>query len=130
MTYISLSASLQIIDLLKDKTINKEAFKILTLYINEGQNMKNTIINIFNNENVVIPLGFNKSDIVPEVPPLYDDIFKIMFFRKIMKLNFGYDGVFSSMSYMKEVNDIFKLNFKISNKYYMMTTNYLLGKGV
>ena len=31
---------------------------------------------------------------------------------------------------MKEVNDVFKLNYDISNKYYMLTTNYLLTKGV
>ena len=31
---------------------------------------------------------------------------------------------------MKEVNDVFKLHLDISNKYYMITTNYLLGKGV
>jgi len=42
----------------------------------------------------------------------------------------GRTGVFSVMSYLKEVNDIFKLDFEISNKYYMMTTNYLLEKGV
>ena len=31
---------------------------------------------------------------------------------------------------MKEVNDVLKLKYDVSNKYYMMTTNYLLGKGV
>ena len=31
---------------------------------------------------------------------------------------------------MKEVNDVFKLHIVQSNEYYMMTTNYLLGKGV
>jgi len=56
--------------------------------------------------------------------------FFIMFLRQMMKLNFGYNGIFSAYSYMKEVNDILKLNYDISNKYYIITTTYLLGKGV
>lgn len=46
------------------------------------------------------------------------------------KLNLGYSAVFSTVSYMDKINDILKLNYDISNKYYMMTTKYLLGKGV
>ena len=53
-----------------------------------------------------------------------------MHLRRAMKLAAGRTGVFSVMSYMKGVNDIFKLDFEIANKYYMMTTNYLLVKGV
>jgi hypothetical protein len=47
-----------------------------------------------------------------------------------MKLNFGHVGVFTAMTYMKDVNDMFELSYVISNKYYMKTTNYLLEKGV
>ena len=65
-----------------------------------------------------------------ETPPLFDYFFHIMFLRQMMKLNFGYNAVFSAYSYMEDVNDILKLNYDISNKYYMMTTKYLLGKGV
>jgi hypothetical protein len=130
MTYISKSARLLIYDLFKDKTIDKEAQDILSACITEVQNVKDGIANIFNNENAVIPLGFDKSDILRETPPLFDDIFNIMFIRQMMKLNFGNNGVFPAMTYMKEVNDILKLDYDISNKYYMITTNYLLGKGV
>jgi len=130
MTYISKSARLLIYDLFKDKTIDKEAQDILSACITEVQNVKDGIANIFNNENAVIPLGFDKSDILREAPPLFDDIFNIMFIRQMMKLNFGNNGVFPAMTYMKEVNDILKLDYDISNKYYMITTNYLLGKGV
>ena len=100
------------------------------MYITESQNINNEIVNIFNNEKAVIPLGFGEHDVIRNVPPIFDDIFHIMFIRQMMKLNFGYNGVYSAMSYMKEVNDVLKLNYDTSNKYYMMTTNYLLGKGV
>ena len=129
MIYIGKSAGLLISDLFKGKTIDKGAQSILTDFITEAQNMKNQTANLLNYENAVIPKGFDESDIVRESPPLFDDIFYIMYLRHMMKLNFAYNGVYSGMSYMKEVNDILKLNYDISNKYYMMATNYLLGKG-
>ena len=112
MSYISISARIIMYDLFKDKTIDKDAQNILTSYIVEAQNIKNEIVNIFNNEKAVIPIGFDEQDVVREVPPLFDDIFHIMFLRQMMKLNFGHYAVFSAMSYMKEVNDVFKLKLR------------------
>ena len=129
MTYIAISARLMVFDTIRNKTIDKKAQNIISDYIADTQIIKNDITNIFNNETAIIPLGFNENDVNNEIPPLFDDIFNIMFLRKMMKLNLGHDGVFTAITYMKEVNDIFKLNAEISNKYYMMTTNYLLEKG-
>jgi hypothetical protein len=130
MTYLSTSASLVMFDLIKEKTIDKEAQNIITAYISERQKVKSDIVNVFNNEKAVIPIGFDERDVVKEAPPLFDDIFNLMFLRQMMKLNFGHNSVFSAMSYMKEVHDIFKLNYDIADKYYVMTTKYLLEKGV
>ena len=130
MTYQSVSAILVKCELLKDKTIDKEAQNILTTFITEGQIIKDKVVNVFNNEKVAIPLGFGEGDIIREAPPLFDDIFNIMLLREMMKLKYGHCAIFSAMSFMKEVQDILKLNHDIANKYYIMTTNYLLGKGV
>ena len=131
MTYMSTTGILVMIDNLKDKTIDKEAQDILTSYLTEGQNIKSEITNLFNSEKAVIPMGFNEIDSIKEPPlPLFDDIFNIMFLREMMKLNLGHSAVNISMSFMKEVHDILKLNLDVSDKYYIMTTNYLLGKGV
>jgi hypothetical protein len=130
MTYQSTSASIVLYDLFKSQTIDKEAQNILSSYVGDGQNIKNMIVSIFNNEKAVIPIGFDERDIVRESPPLFDDIFNIMLLRQMMKLNFGHSAIFSAMSYMKEVHNLFKLNYDIADKYYVATTNYLLGKGV
>jgi hypothetical protein len=130
MTYQSTSASLMLFNLFKEKTIDKEALNILSDYITECQNIKNITVNIFNSEKAAIPLGFLEADIIKEAPALFDDFFNIMFLRQIMKLNFGNSAISSAMSYIKEVNDLFKLNYDVANKYYMRTTNYLLAKGV
>ena len=73
MTYISTSAKLVVYDFFKDKTIDKEAQNILTGYITENQNVTNKIVDIFNNEKAVIPLGFDEHDEIKEAPTLYDD---------------------------------------------------------
>jgi len=129
MTYQSTSASLLMYDLMKEKTIDKEAQSILTSYISEAQNIKNEIMKVFNSEKAVIPIGFDERDIIREATPLFDDIFHIMYLRQIIKLNFQHSAIFSAMSFMK-VHDIFKLNYDIADKYYVITTNYLQGKGV
>jgi hypothetical protein len=130
MTYLSKSAKLLILEVFKDKTIDAEAKNILTSYISEGQNVKTGIVNIFNNETAVIPLAFAEQDILRMAPPLFDDIFNVMFLRQMMKLNLGHTAVDVCMSYMKEVQEVFKLNEDISYKHYVMSTEYLLGKGV
>lgn len=130
MNYMSTSASLLMYDSMREKTIDKEAQKILADYISEVQNVKNEIVKVFNNEKAVIPIGFDERDVIREATPLFDDIFHIMYLRQITKLNFQQSALSTPMSYMKEVHDIFKLNYDIADKYYVMTTNYLLGKGV
>src|SRR5665648_625273 len=130
MTYLSTTAKLLMIDLFREKTIEKEAKDILTAYIAEGQVIKNDILNIFNQEKAVIPMGFDERDIIRAAPPLYDDFFNVIFLRQMMKLTFGPSAVYTVMSYKKEVQAVLKLNYDVAYKYYVMTTNYLLGKGM
>ena len=130
MSYQTVSAAQIVCDLFKDKIIDKDAKNIITSYTVERKNTINGIVNIFNNEKAVIPVGFGEQDIMREVPPLFDDIFCIMFLRQFSKLHLGHSAVFAAMSYMKEVNEVLKQKYDISNKYYMMATNYLLAKGV
>ena len=91
---------------------------------------KNGFVNILNNEKMVIPSGFDEKDIISDAPPLFDDIFNVMFVRQLMKFNLGHNAVSSTMSYIDEVTDLFKLDYDISMKYYKITTKYLLKKGV
>ena len=130
MTYKSQCGTLARCESMKTKTIDKEAQGILTSYITDGEILKDKIVNILNNEQVAIPIGFDESDVIREAPPLFDDIFHIMILRQMMKLNFGHSAMFTTMSYMKEVQEMLKLNYDTAEKYYVITTNYLLGKGV
>ena len=92
--------------------------------------VQSEIVNIFNNQKVVIPIGFAQQDIVTEAPPLFDDLFNIMLLRQMTKLAFTHNAIFLAMSYSIEVQDVFKHHIEIAERYYAMTTSYLLGKGV
>ena len=89
MGYVSISARIMFYDVFKNKTIDEEARNIITDIMNDAKNIKNEFVNIFNNEKVVIPLGFNENDIINDAPPLFDDIFNIMYIRQLMKFNLG-----------------------------------------
>jgi hypothetical protein len=130
MTYMSTCANLIMCESLCDKTIDKDAQNILTNYVAEAQIIKDKVVNVFSNEKAAIPTGFDQRDIIIDAPSVFDDIFKIMFLRQMMKLNFGHSAIYTAMSYMKEVQDILKLNYDTADKFYVMSTNYLLGKGV
>ena len=130
MAYQSTCSTLIIFKVLMDKTINKKAQNILTTYIADVQIVKDKILNLYNNEKVAIPIGFDEKHIVKEDAPLFDDIFNIMFLRQIMKINFGHSALFAAMSYMNEVKEIIRLNYDIADKYYTLTTNFLSEKGV
>ena len=54
----------------------------------------------------------------------------IIFLRQMMKISFAHSAVYTVMSYKKEVLDLLELNYIVAYKYYVMTTNYLLKKGV
>ena len=128
--YLSTSARLIMFGYFKDKTIEKEAQNILTAYISEMQTIKNEIVNIFNNEGAVTPIAFDERDVIREAPPLYDDLFNIIFLRQLVKISYATSSVYSAMSYKKEVHDVLKSNYDVADNYYVMSTNYLLGKGV
>jgi len=130
MIYISTSARLIMLDHFKNKTIDQEAQNILTAFISEGQTIKDAIVKILNNEKAVIPIGYDEREVLTDAPPLYDDFFHIMFLRQMMKVSFAPSAVYTAMSYMKEVQDVLKLNYDVAYKYYVIATNYLLGKGV
>jgi hypothetical protein len=129
-TYMAISEELLVYDFFKDKTIDIEAKNIITSYISEAENIKNKIMIIFNYEGAAIPTAFSTQDILKEAPSLFDDILHIRFLRQMMKLNLEFDAVYTAISFEKEVQNVFKLHYDVSYKYYVITTDYLLKKGV
>jgi len=130
MTYQIKTAMLAIFKQFRDSTIDKEAKSILNSCVIEDQKVISEIKKIFNSQNAVVPDGFDDRDTFKDAPPLFDDIFNIMFLRQIMKMNLGFSSLYLVTSYMKEVQELFVLNHTIAKNFYVLTTDYLLKKGV
>ena len=130
MTYQIKSAMSVLIRQFRDSTIDAEAKSILDSSVIESQTVISGIAKIFNDHSAIIPMAFSDKDTYKDASPLFDDIFKIMFLRQITKMNLGFSSLYLVTSYMKEVQELFKLNHAISEKYYVLTTDYLLKKGV
>jgi len=130
MTYQVKSSMLVLTGQFADHTIDAEAKSILNSYIVESQKVISGIEKIFNDNNAIIPMAFSDKDTFKDAPALFDDIFHIMFIRQITKMNTVFSSLYLVTSYMEEVQELFKLNHVISEKFYILTTKYLLEKGV
>ncbi|WP_291637925.1 DUF3231 family protein [Clostridium sp.] len=130
MTYQIKSAMIILFGQFRNSIVDVEAKGILDASIIEDQKVISEIIKIFNNQNVIIPIAFDEKDTYKDAPALFDDIFNIMFLRQISKINLGLSSFYLVTSYMKEVQDLFDLNYMVAKEFYVSTTNYLLNKGV
>ena len=130
MTYQITSASIQMLGRMGETTIDTEAKNILNLNVIEDHEIISKIAKLLNDQGAVIPDGFNDKDVYKKTPALFDDIFNIMFLRQMMKLSLGFNSLYLATSYMKEVEEIYKSNHAIAEKFYTITTDYLLSKGV
>ena len=130
MAYQIRSSMIAIFRNIRDRTIDEEAKGILNLSLIEDEKVISELSKIINNQNAVIPIAFDDRDIFRDAPALFDDLFNIMFLRQMMKLSLGYSTLYMASSYMKEVEEIFKLIHASAEKFYVLTTDYLLSKGV
>jgi len=130
MTYQIKTAMIVIFKGFRDSTIDTEAKDILNSSIIEEQKIISEIIKIFNSQNAIIPKGFDDKDTFKDAPPLFDDIFNIMFLRQITKISLGFSSLYLVTSYMKDVQELFVLSHTVAKNFYILTTQYLLKKGV
>jgi len=131
MTYQIKSAMLVLVGQFRDKAIDSEAKSLLDSYVIEIRKSISEISKIFNDQSAIIPVAFSDKDTFKDAPPpLFDDIFKIMFLRQITKMCLGFTSLYLATSYMKEVQDLFRQIHANSEKIYVLSTDYLLKKGV
>jgi len=130
MTYQIKLGMLKIFEKFRDTTLDAEAKSILDSSTIENQKIISEIVKILNNQNAIIPTAFDDSDTYKDAPPLFDDIFNIMFLRQMAKYNLVFSSLYLATSYMKEVRELFKLIHATSENFYDLATDYLLKKGV
>ncbi|MBP1950868.1 hypothetical protein J2Z82_003840 [Virgibacillus litoralis] len=109
---------------------DSEALEILRNFHEKEQDLVNEIKGIFKREGVAVPVAFTENDVNLNAPQLYDDIFDIMYLRMMMKIATGLHALHMTMSYRKDIIDLYKRCSAFSEDYYEKTTTYLLEKGV
>ncbi|WP_255259634.1 DUF3231 family protein [Lentibacillus sp. CBA3610] len=72
-----------------EKAENPEAKDILESYYNKKREHVETLIEIFQDEGAVLPVGFTQKDVEPGAPRLFDEMFDIMHLRMITAINMG-----------------------------------------
>lgn len=107
-----------------------EATAILQSFQKQETDFVNEIRNIFKQEGAAVPLGFTENDINHEAPKLFDDIFEIMYLRMMTKIASGLHSLHISMSYRKDIMELYRRCTEFAEEFCEKTTQFLLQKGV
>jgi hypothetical protein len=78
----------------------------------------------------VIPQGFSTKDVFSGAPALFDDVFHVMFLRKISQMELAFESAHLAMSYRKDVMDIYSDAHNFSLGVYRTCSDYLTQQGV
>ncbi|MBT2654204.1 DUF3231 family protein [Bacillus sp. ISL-18] len=84
----------------------------------------------FKQQGIAYPIGFTKEDVNLEAPKLFDNAFDIMFVRILKEVSMGLYTINMNMAYNDDVAKIYKGLTNVTQDFYMLSTEYLLRKGV
>ncbi|WP_223701780.1 DUF3231 family protein [Sutcliffiella deserti] len=130
LTYQEKTMILRILEYFIEKADDETAKGIMTDLYGEINNYVGIITEIFQNEGAVIPVGYTAQDVNKDVPKLYDNGFDIMFVRLLKEISIGLHSLNITMCYREDIVMHLKKLTAITQKYYIICTQYLLEKGL
>lgn len=130
LTYQEKTMVLRILEYFIEKADDEKARSILTNLYGELELYVSKIIEFFNNEGAIIPVGYTAQDVNIDVPKLYDNGFDIMFVRLLTEISMGLHALNLTMSYREDIVLLYKELTAITQDYYNTCTQYLLEKGM
>lgn len=130
LTYQEKTMVLRILEYFIEKADDEKARSILTNLYGELELYVSKIIEFFNNEGAIIPVGYTAQDVNIDVPELYDNGFDIMFVRLLTEISMGLHALNLTMSYREDIVLLYKELTAITQDYYNTCTQYLLEKGM
>ncbi|WP_254901281.1 DUF3231 family protein [Tuberibacillus sp. Marseille-P3662] len=130
VVYEKKTMMVRIIDFFLVHNQDPEARKIFQSFIKGESKFVKELSQIFKQEGAAVPVGFTENDVNHSAPKLYDDIFEVMYLRTMMKIASGIHALHISMSYRKDIMNLYQKFTKYAEAFCEETTQYLLDKGV
>ncbi|MFZ3591725.1 DUF3231 family protein, partial [Bacillus sp. DJP31] len=130
LTYQEKTLILRVLEYFIEKSDDQQAINIMGGLWQELDFYVNKIIGIFENEGVVIPIGFTNEDVNLEAPKLYDNGFDIMFLRILKEISMGMYTLNMTMAYREDIMSIYAGLTTITHRTYQLSTLYLLNRGI
>ncbi|MEK1833018.1 DUF3231 family protein [Priestia megaterium] len=130
LTYQEKTMILRILEYFIEKSDDQQAKNIMGGLWQELSYYVTKIKKIFQEQGIVIPVGFNQEDVNLEAPKLYDNGFDIMFIRILKEISMGMYTLNMNMAYQDDVMEIYEGLTSTTQKIYKSSTLYLLEKGI
>jgi len=107
-----------------------EAKELLLAHFQHSEQAVAKITNILQEEGAVIPLGFTEQDVHKGAPKLFDFYYDMMYLHMMTKLESSLYALFASMSYRKDIDDLFTAFTAHAQDINNKVTQFLLEKGI
>ncbi|MDQ0901985.1 MULTISPECIES: DUF3231 family protein [unclassified Paenibacillus] len=130
MTYQEKTMLLQFLEYFLEHVENDDIQQILKSTYDSSEQIVESIKHIFQQEGAVIPLGFTANDVNKGVPKLFDFLYEPMFLHMISKIEASLFALYSTMSYRKDIRQLFKQLTANAQEMFDQCTQFLLDKGV
>ncbi|MDR6880965.1 DUF3231 family protein [Bacillus sp. 3255] len=130
LTYQQKTLILRILEYFMEKTDDPEARNIMGGLWQDLSHYVDKIVDLFDTQGIVVPVGFSKGDVNLEAPKLFDNGFDIMLLRVLKEISMGMYTLNLNMAYQGVVMDIYEGLTAVTQNVYKRSTEYLLKKGI
>ncbi|WP_404332279.1 DUF3231 family protein [Mesobacillus maritimus] len=130
LTYQEKTMILRLLEYFIAKADDEKAKGIMTNLHEELEIYVGKIVQIYEEEGAVIPVGYTAQDVNKDVPKLYDNGFDIMFVRLLKEISMGLHSLNLTMTFREDINILFEDLTALTQKYFRICSQYLLEKGL
>ncbi|MFC0560245.1 DUF3231 family protein [Halalkalibacter alkalisediminis] len=130
MTYQEKTMIMRFLEHFIEHVEDEQIQQILRSSYDDSAQTVASIETIFQQEGAIIPTGFTENDVNKGVPKLFDYLYEPMFLHMMSKIEVNLFALFSTMSYRKDIRQLFKQLTTNSQEVFDQCTQILLEKGV
>ncbi|PGY09051.1 DUF3231 family protein [Bacillus sp. AFS031507] len=130
LTYIEKTLIMRMLEYFIEKSDDQEARNIMGGLWQELNYFVVQMEEIFTNQKMAKPVGYTKENVNVEAPKLFDNGFDIMLVRILKEVSMGMYTINMNMAYNDKVIQIYEGLTSVTQKFYKLSTLYLLEKGI